>query len=397
MSNQLPAIVIGGPPHAGKSVLLYNLTQALYERGIRHHAIRACPDGEGNWFQEGFPVTVDTIRRSNKREWSSAFVSRMSSDLEHRCLPFLVDMGGHPQANELPMFQQCTHSVLLLRTDKPDATRLWQSFSTQADLQPLAQIFSQQQGTSTITAHAPLLQGTITGLERQSQTVRNDPVFLALLEQIADLFRPYSTQEIERVALQRAPIKPVLNLPEELHAYTTTSIYWQPEMLAPFLHHVPENTPLSVYGWGPNWLYAALAAHNGQQAFYLFDPKLSGWTQPVPMRISEEPSPEIIFERRAVQDATLLSISFSAARIEYFQPQPFVAPPIPTERGLILDGPLPYWLLTALIRLYQQAGVAWIATHHAQQNRDGQQKTAIIVFTRDATRHIGDLLAIPAV
>ncbi len=68
--DPLPAILIGGPPNAGKSVLLYNLTQALYERGVRHHILRACPDGEGNYFQEGHPVTVSSLRESNKRAWS---------------------------------------------------------------------------------------------------------------------------------------------------------------------------------------------------------------------------------------------------------------------------------------------------------------------------------------
>src|SRR5436305_1318113 len=48
MVNLLPAILVGGPPHAGKSVLFYRLTQALRARGLDHHAIRACPDGEGN-------------------------------------------------------------------------------------------------------------------------------------------------------------------------------------------------------------------------------------------------------------------------------------------------------------------------------------------------------------
>src|SRR5579884_757693 len=53
MTNLLPAVLVGGPPHAGKSVLFYQLTQALRERGIAHFAIRACPDGEGDWFHEG--------------------------------------------------------------------------------------------------------------------------------------------------------------------------------------------------------------------------------------------------------------------------------------------------------------------------------------------------------
>ncbi len=43
MINLLPAVLIGGPSHAGKSVLFYNLTRALRKRQIPHHALRVYP------------------------------------------------------------------------------------------------------------------------------------------------------------------------------------------------------------------------------------------------------------------------------------------------------------------------------------------------------------------
>lgn len=394
MVYQLPAVLIGGPPHTGKSVLLYNLTQALYERGVRHHAIRACPDGEGNWFQEGDPETVSLIRDTNKRQWSSEFIHKMSSDLQHRCLPFLVDMGGHPQMKELPLFQQCTHAVLLLRADKPDSTRTWQDMVTEANLLPLAHLYSYQDGPSTITANTPFLEGRITGLERQSRSVRENTVFIELVDRIAALFSSYATQDIEQIFLNQAQTEIVLNLPAALRNYTT-SIYWQPEMLTPFLANVPKDTPLSVHGRAPNWLYAALVAHVGQQEFYQFDPKLSGWIQPLRVRIDAQPSSKITVEKRETREATILSFSFPYGRLEYFQPDPLTFPPVPLESGLIFDGPLPYWLLTALVRLYQHAGVAWIAPHHAQQNSVTQQKIAIVSYSRVETHAIGDLVTIP--
>lgn len=125
MVNPLPAILIGGPPHAGKSVLFYSITHALRERGIRHHAMRACPDGEGNWSQESDAQTVSQIRIPIRGEWPESFVKRICLDLEHRCLPFLVDMGGRPKASQACILRQCTHSVLLLRADREDDTRLW--------------------------------------------------------------------------------------------------------------------------------------------------------------------------------------------------------------------------------------------------------------------------------
>ena len=52
------AILIGGPPHSGKSVLTYSLTQTLRQQGIDHYVLRACPDGEGDWSNEAAPERV---------------------------------------------------------------------------------------------------------------------------------------------------------------------------------------------------------------------------------------------------------------------------------------------------------------------------------------------------
>src|SRR5438094_269249 len=112
MVNTLPAVLIGGPPHAGKSVLFYSLTHALRQRGIRHHAIRACPDGEGNWTQESDAETVSQIRIKIEGDWPDDYVKRICLDLEHRCLPLLVDVGGKPKESQMCILRQCTHSLL---------------------------------------------------------------------------------------------------------------------------------------------------------------------------------------------------------------------------------------------------------------------------------------------
>src|SRR5947209_10561543 len=95
----LPAVLIGGPPHSGKSVLFYSLTLALRERNITHHAIRACPDGEGNWSQEIDQAMVHELRIKGK--WTDTFAERICRDIKQRLVPMLIDMGGLPQASQL--------------------------------------------------------------------------------------------------------------------------------------------------------------------------------------------------------------------------------------------------------------------------------------------------------
>lgn len=162
-------------------------------------------------------------------------------------------------------------------------------------------------------------------------------------------------------------------------------------MLAPFLASVPTNTPLSVYGMGSNWVYAALAAHTEHQSLYQFDPKLPfGWIQPLALQLSSERFPEVLVKPYPYDDVTKLSISFPSHRLEYFQPLPLPFPSVRTDVGLIIDGPLPYWLLTALVRLYKEAGVPWIAVYYPQSTK------AIVVYSRVETNRPGDYIPMPA-
>lgn len=395
MEHILPAVLIGGPPHAGKSVLFYRLTQALRARHIDHYALRACPDGEGNWFHESPPDLVDILRVKLTGAWPPTFMQVISQALEHRSLPFLVDMGGRPTASEACLLRACTHTILLLRADEPAATRSWQQFVAVYDLQPLAQLYSQPTGTSVISTRAPILQGTLTGLERNAASAGAGagPLFDELLERIIKLFTSYNLDEWKTRHLERAPTEHVLDVQQALRTFTTSSTTWEPAMLLPLLTRWPESVPLSVYGSGPGWLYATLAAYIDPQPFYLFDPKLPfGWIAPIRVTLDGERTSreDIHIQTIYTQESTLLKVSFPHDRLAYLQPDALIFPPVPVERGLIIDGRIPNWLLTAITRLYKTAGVAWIATFYPPLDQ------AVIVYTGQEAHRIGNLVSRPA-
>ncbi len=312
----------------------------------------------------------------------------MCLDLEHRCLPFLVDMGGHPRESQACLLRQCTNSILLLRADKEEYTHLWEHMVAEYGLSPLARIYSQQEGISVITAQSPFIEGTISGLERYNPFSAQGQLFEKLVERIAALFKSHS-QDREKIILEQAPTKTVLNLYTSLQSFTSTSTSWRFEMLKPLLESLSSNTPLSVYGAGPNWLYAALAAHTDSQPFYQCDPRFSfGWTQPIALRISTHQFAEATVESREYQGMTVLSVQFPYRHLEYFQPDPLPFPPVRTDAGLILNGPLPFWLVTALVRLYKEAGVAWIAPYYVPANK------AVVAYSRVMDYVPGDLISL---
>ncbi len=382
--NLLPAILIGGPPHAGKSVLFYSLARALRERDIPHHAFRACPDGEGNWFHELDQEKVRLIRV--KGTWTDDFVKRICVDIEQRHLPLLVDIGGRPTEQQTCLFRNCTHSLLLLRADQEDTADFWRHLVKVNSLLPLAELYSAQSSESTIDAAGPVIKGTLVGLERGSLV--QGPLFNALVERIVLLFTSYSPEELEKTKLDMAPTELVVNLGTFLQAWAPQTRRWKPEMIPRLLAELPAETPLAVYGPGPNWLYAALVAHAGRQPFYQFDPRI-GWVAPPPLQISTDITPDVQVELRTYEQATVLSMRIVSDHLDYLQADHLPFPPVPTERGLILDGRIPHWLLTSLVRLYKESAVAWIAC------RQIQLEGAVVVTSRTTDHAPGDLVTLP--
>lgn len=390
MVNLLPAVLVGGPPHAGKSVFLYQLRRALRERQVEHYLLRACPDGEGNWFHEGDPDMVGQIRVKLASPWPTPFVERICHDLEHRCLPFLVDMGGKPQPPQERLLHLCTHSILLLREDMPEATADWQHLVEEQNVLPLARLYSEREGDSVITARTPILKGTLTGLERHALYADLGPVFTELVQRVADLFTSYDLHDHKHTFLEYAPTEFLLDLDTELRTFTTSSTQWQPAMLPRLLDRIPAHMPLSVYGVGPNWLYAALAAHANAHPFYLFDPKLPfGWIQPAPVSLGTQPSSEVQVTLQNHPEMTVLKISFPNDHLDYFHLDPLVFPPVDKEKGLLIDGRTPYWLLTALVRLYKAIGFPWIAPFYVPAGG------AIVVYSDGERYRLGDLVPRP--
>lgn len=392
MVNLLPAVLVGGPPHAGKSVLFYSLTKTLHERGVAHHAIRACPDGEGNWFQEIYEaIGINEIRQIcfTDKQWTDAFVNGICSDLERRHLPFLVDMGGCPRDEQLRIFLNCTHSILLLRPGEEDNARLWRRLIVESGLSQIAELRSELDGTPSLDATSPIIQGTITGLHRGS--LASGEVFDALIERLTALFSSYSLAELEQAKLAMAPVQFTVNLDSLLRRFDPAAHAWEREMLPRLASELPTGEALAVYGKGPGWLYGTLAVQAGQQPFYQFDPRI-GWLAPPTLQISaQQPPPDdMTYKLLSHNDANILSIHIVREYLDYLQANNLPFPSISSENGLIIDGKIPHWLLTALVRLYQNSGIAWIACHQPQLNG------AVVVMSRVPSHTIGELIAMPA-
>ncbi len=385
MKRSFPAILIGGPPHSGKSVLVYSITQALRKRNISHYALRACPDGEGDWANE---IRQDFVRSLRiKGEFSSSFTQTVIHYLKKRHLPLLVDVGGKPKDEQKEIFSHCTHAVLLIG-DQPDtyAHNLihWRQMMATQGVPIIAEIQSTLSAKNYLTATEPLIIGRQQGLERGSFAA--GPVFMALVDKIAALFS-LDAQCLADIHEKTAPANSrFINLPKLGVEMGNKDGVWQPEELPNILETVPERTAVSVYGRSPIWLYTALALNAHPASFTSFDAKL-GWVYPptLPTRaVTREDEWEI--ELQETETCSLLEMNSKSQYLDIAEPEKIPLLTVPTDKGVILSGRIPIWLYCAVARQLIPT-VPWIAIY--QPNKI---KGSIVIYSKETAVSIGSII-----
>ncbi|MCS6827783.1 MAG: hypothetical protein NZ553_14305 [Caldilinea sp.] len=361
--NSFPALVIGGPPHSGKSVLTYLLTQQLRNRRVEHYVLRACPDGEGDWSQEAPPETVRLLRQ--KGRFSADFVDLVCRDLGQRHLPLLVDVGGKPTPEQERIFDRCTHAVLISST--PDTLDVWRRLAERHGLVVIAELHSVLDGDDCIEAETPVLRGRIGKLERRTGV--GGPMLEALAKRVQQIFS-YTDRELKTLHFSHAPTELIVDIAQlgDCVGLPAEERRWRPEHLPAALNCTPQDA-ISIYGRGPNWLYTALALHAAPHPVYLFDPRL-GWTAPAALTCSTSAVPAVFGWKLTVQaDYTWIEILPGAPYLDYEEASGATLPLLEAGRGVVLSGKVPHWLLLGAALAYRHH--PWLAVVQAQQKHRG--------------------------
>jgi CRISPR-associated protein Csx3 len=376
-----PAVLIGGPPHSGKSVLTYSLSRALRERAVAHYVLRAYPDGEGDWANEADQELVRRIRFKDTP--SDRWVNTISRDIARRHLPLLVDVGGRPTRDQEAILAQCTHAILLSSAEAEleqgvPAALWWQDLIERYGVTMLANFESRLGQPSCIRARQPVLEGCLCDLHRN--TTASGETFSALVDLIAGHFA-YSREELRSAHVSAAPFDLVieLNRVAQTIGLKAANPQWQPNHLPRLLEYLPNDAPLALYDRGPNWVYAAVAAHVLTEPFYQFDPRL-GWVEPPPLGIGPDLGESPIQADMFTQgDFLRLELSLQGSYLDFAEAADLRLPVVPGSSGLVVSGKLPLWLWTAVARIY--ANQKWLAVFQPQLG-----DYAVVVASRDRSR-----------
>lgn len=391
-TNLFPSILLAGPPNCGKSVLAFLLTHHLRQLGIAHYLLRSAPDGEGDWYLAGQPDVVQTLRAVHKRSYSSQFIVHMHNAIMARPLPFLVDIGGRPQGDQVNLIKACTHSILLYRSEEERLE--WRTMLNEARLIPIAELRSTLDGEEIAAERQPYLRGTISGLQRDPEMRKIGLVFGILLELAAGICS-YDAASLEQIHLKHAPF-PVVN-ERDLAGRLSVPVegertIWSPGHLAHISALIPPSKPLSIYGRGPVWLASALAALTLPESFVIFDARY-GWLSPPSLRFLESTSSLVNTEGTADLKIKALPFQDQDAWVEIelpggtLEPYEINLPPFPpqTQGGLVLSGKIPRWLFATLVH-HLAPNHAWLAVD------DPRLSQAIIVSSNSHSHRVGDTL-----
>ncbi|RMG98365.1 MAG: hypothetical protein D6706_07270 [Chloroflexi bacterium] len=360
-----PAVLIGGPPHSGKSVFVYSLTHHLRQRGVPHYVLRATPDGEGDWSNEADQKFVRRLRR--KGEFTETFTQMLAGFLQKRHLPLLVDVGGRPTLEQEAVFAYCTHAILLVGHQGDDDAYArdlaeWEARMERLGIPVIARLTSRLAGENRLASASPIICGELAGLERGQ--LAEGPVVTAVLDKLAQLFA-YTQEELTTIHLSQAPVELTLDLPRLARTLGSTDENWQPEQLPELLNYLPQGKPLAAYGRAPNWIYGALAGLSMPAPFWLWDARL-GWVEP----------PVLPFTATEIQDGwetqvtetgnyVHLAIATHGQYLDITEPEEMPLPDLPgsSQRGLVVSGKIPHWIVTAVIRQFMTR-FPWTAVYH---------------------------------
>ena len=389
--NVFPAILVGGPPHSGKSVLVYNLTQALRKKQSAHYVLPACPDGEGDWSQEAERGLAQVLRVKGK--FNENFVTRTSRAIQERHMPLLVDVGGRPTAEQQNMFAYCSHAILLIRDDKDNPAAYqqdlahWQQMLTKQNVSIIAQLKSRLHGDQELISQEPIVSGIVTNLERGKEI--KGMVLDALVAKLSTLFA-FSDEQLAAVHLSQAPVELALDLPVLARTLGSLDGRWQPTQLPDVQTYLPEGVALGLYGRSPNWLNAFLAIQAYPEPVWLFNPR-DGWVRapqfPLVAALTTKGQAGWHAEQKITDAYTLLTLKTSAQLLDIDQPALLPLPLPQGDLGLVISGRVPHWLMAGAARQLAQY-VPWIAIFYPPM------KSAVVVFAVDNQQKVGSVMPI---
>lgn len=351
-------IVVCGPPHSGKSVLLANLIEKMPTDA--HTIIRACPDGEGNWSNNNNQEETKSVRQKGK--FTNTFIENTCKAIDNQTGKIaLIDVGGMMSKENEEVFKHCDSFVVLSSDEQKK--KEWLEFGEKLGLQCIACLDSRLEGKEEIYTRKPYLQGRVVGLKR-GRKLEDSPVINALVSNIIEKSNYTSKGQNSNATIDDTELGFELGYGEKIlieNGKYINKVKWKEEAIPKVYNAVKEklNPEQSVYIYGIRANFILSAICKACKKMNINDIKTYDvrFKQYIPIKgISQKrglkKTEGLDFNLIENKENAFLNIDITNEQYSLENYEKCVLPRIKSGKNLYISGRIPNWLLASIINSY---------------------------------------------
>lgn len=377
-------IILCGPPHSGKSVLLANLQRLMPTDSFQR--ITANGDGEGAWSNNPNQEEISSIRvKSNNTPsefalWTS-LIQSASQDI------VLIDIGGRLQEDKIPLFEASDAFIIVCSISHQEKISEWKEFGESHGCRCLAIITTFLDGQENIADCSPIFKASLSGLERGRWLKHSN-----VLKQLADLIIEESNyipqihfQQIAHRIGRHNTRKTINGLTIDCSRITKNKA---PQVFELLREEYGTYSKLKLIGADTNWqaCIAASALCEGNNCkLLIYDYWTDSFIQLERLEKSDTPNETnegLTVDIKETSDSILLEFSTSELGIDTKHFRDYKFPVINEEKPLYISGRFPNWFMASIILSYQSPqiyihnpGIGYICVKNEDANILGHIRT----------------------
>lgn len=360
-------IVFCGPPHSGKSVFIANLIENLPTDA--YTIIRACPDGEGTWSNNGKQSETSMVRK--KGQFTQSFIDDSCRAIDNQVSNIvLVDVGGVMSKENEQVFKHCDSFVVLSSDD--EKKKEWLEFGERLGLECIGCLDSKLEGQEEIYSREPYLQGRIVGLER-GELLQNSSVIKAL---VSDIIRRSkytektdSREDNDGIFIDDTELGFELGYGREILTDDGTSIKkvrWPetsiPDVSSAIKEKVDSSKQLKINGIRANFILCAIcksAKQQGVKDIRVYDIRMKQYIpiKDFPKKRGLKETAGLSFNVIENDENIFMDIDITKEQFTLEDFEQCVLPQIKENKNLYLSGRLPLWLLASISNSYNSSRI----------------------------------------
>lgn len=344
-------IIMCGPPHSGKSVLISTLYRFMPSDSFQR--IIANGDGEGLWSNNPDQKQVQDVRikSDNSKEEFEMWAATIRTAVQDIVL---VDIGGRLSEDKAPLFDAADSFIVL--SSNPSIIEDWVRFGEDHGCRCIAKIESRLEGEDELIATSPCFEAVLSHLER-GQSKMGSPVIQKLADLIVSQSGYMERQHIDFY-------KEAERLGDEKQWITSEGITVRSDFFtlknAPRLYERASEFQgrykYEVIGANANWVASVVGLHlisiKGSRLFF-YDNWTNGYIEARPIEKCEKScSNDLAWCIQETDDSVYIKFYLPNYYLDSRNISSYSIPVVDETKKLYISGKFPNWFTVSVLASY---------------------------------------------